>query len=525
MTYLSAKKEGFTGSFNDWVDQDRPNTAYEIFGGSAKAQREYESEIRQQGLIKELGATDLINLMTTREGKNQVKWTLDEASRELRNVGRTSSRGHELTPSYLAGLVTQHMNQDMFKMTYGGYQSPEHEKDWDVLSSVLPSYVSAIFDPENKDIHVRNAATSLNSLLPDAGFGDTIKAYEEQDKAENEDKMQDAQSMSYTGFKRIYPESSQEQYSQLKEQGINGREVDTTRPGEGTISEQNKTGVPYPTWAAQQQSQGKPSSYQDWLSAKPTTGGQAGANANATTTPTGQNGEQAGASVGADDNTTLALQQLDAAVASGLLNQDTASLFKTVVRNWDVNKELNMDNVLKEFDTISESTISPYFAEQADIFKKDVQTAYGNLEQSRSEELEAQGIQAGERIEGTQEDLARRGLTFSSEGAKQLGTESAFGGKVPFGGEKPVGEGLVPTQNRLISSGSQRSYQQAIDTLGRQAENTLGQNNLVQGFTPRGVSQGTIDQNKQTAEANVLSGLAGQQRQNFDYQKPLNFNF
>jgi hypothetical protein len=226
-----------------------------------------------------------------------------------------------------------------------------------------------------------------------------------------------------------------------------------------------------------------------------------------------------------NDGTANALQRIDDAVANGTLDENTATLFRQVVRNWDVNKELNFDNVRNEFNKIAETTISPFFAEQADIFEKDMLAAQRSLQQSRAEELEAQGIRTEQRVKGTQEELERRGLTFSSEAAEQLGGRSAFGEKVKFGGE--LGEGLVEKESRLIASGSQRAHQQAIDALGRQAETVLGQRGagLVEGFTPRGVTQGTLAQKEQQARASALQGLAGQQRNLFNFQKPIDFNF
>jgi hypothetical protein len=258
--------------------------------------------------------------------------------------------------------------------------------------------------------------------------------------------------------------------------------------------------------------------YEDWVNAGAPRGAAPTETPEEPTTPPTTPVDQ-------NKGTNDALKRIDDAVKNGLLDENTATLFRQVVRNWDVNKELNFDNVLKEFDKISETTIAPFFAEQADVFKKDILQAQQNLQQSRAEELEAEGIRAEQRVKGTQEELERRGLTFSSPAAEQLGSKSAFGGKVQFGGE--LGEGLVEKQSRLIASGSQRAHQQAIDALGRQAEDLLGQRGagLVEGFTGRGVTQGTLAQREQQARASALQGLAGQQRNLFDFQKPIEFNF
>ena len=568
MTYLSAQKAGFTGSYQDWVEAGRPA------GGATGA------TVQQYTSFPKLTYTDFNNQKRTFDPNSTIQTQFTRrtgaGNQELQRpeyiVGRLSNVDNLLDPNFgterrgyeVAGRGDVHFrNAD--DIDYSKFDDPE------LARQVLPAYLQAAqsigstlqqkasTDPAFTSawqVGGQNARNELQRIITESqqeGLKNFNQYVSESQQDGGMTQVSPEQKAPYglnprTGeplkslqqayaFARQDPDNKGMTWEDFKQEpipflekadieGIPAREPSMERPGEGTIAEQNKTGMPYPTWAAQQRAAGKPSSYQDWLSASapPKEQPEAGV----------AEGVQAGqadgvpVTVGQDDNTTLALQQIDAALANGLLDQDTATLFKTVVRNWDVDKELNMDNVLKEFDEISESTISPYFAEQADIFKKDLQTAVSNLQQSRAEELEAQGIRQEEKIRGTREDLARRGLTFSEEAARQLGGKSAFGEKVPFGGERQVGEGLVPTEGRLIASGSQRAYQQAIDALGRQAETALGKEgvgSLVPGFAPRGVTQGSIAQKKQEAEANILSGLAGQERQLKEYQKPLDYNF
>ena len=341
------------------------------------------------------------------------------------------------------------------------------------------------------------------------------------------DSRVDASKMPYTTWKKKYKDGDFQEWKDLRampEEQIS--EMIDMDNATSTPSERNKTGLPYTTWAKQQKAIGQPASYDDWLEAK--TGGTIGGEAPTGDTTTGDTtgdttGTQTDTTTGQNDGIANAIKRADEALKNGLIDQKTYDMFTTIARNYDISKEINYDNIIAEFEDFSKNTISPYYAEQADIFKKDLQTAVGNLEQSRTEELEAQGIQSEQRIEGSQEDLARRGMTFSSEAGEQLGAKSAFGDKVPFGGQ--LEEGLVPTQNRLIASGSERGYQQAIDALGRQAEGALGQNNLVQGFTPRGVTQGTIGQAEESAKYSKLLELETKGQMVEQTQKPLKFNF
>jgi len=78
----------------------------------------------------------------------------------------------------------------------------------------------------------------------------------------------------------------------------------------------------------------------------------------------------------------------------------------------------------------------------------------------------------------------------------------------------------------MATSSSQR-YQENLRALGRQAENALGMAgvpSMLQGYTPAGVSTGSIDANKQAQLGQTLSQLAGQQGQNNAYSQPVDFN-
>ncbi len=130
---------------------------------------------------------------------------------------------------------------------------------------------------------------------------------------------------------------------------------------------------------------------------------------------------------------------------------------------------------------------------------------------------------AGENIRQAQGNLESRGMTFTGEGVKQLGAESAFAqqgkgnipGQTPFAGG--YAEGQVQQANRLMSTSTGLRQQKALDDLARQAEKALGSSGMEQmgqaGLTVKGdVSQGSFEQQRQKAAAGTLDNLYNQQQ-------------
>lgn len=220
------------------------------------------------------------------------------------------------------------------------------------------------------------------------------------------------------------------------------------------------------------------------------------------------------------------------------LDPDTKALYKQVVRNWDLNQELNMDNVLTEFKKIQETTIDPFFAEKINQYTTDLEIQKNQLEQQRALEKEEEASIFGERERAAKAALEARGMTFTGEGVRQLGEKSAFARagteeatqastplQTPFGGTYE--EGLIPKSARIAATSSLARYRAGLESLGRQAESALGttqaQQLLPGQFTPTtgGVAKGTIQLSKEEQLGQILSDIAGQQRQNISYQQPL----
>lgn len=218
------------------------------------------------------------------------------------------------------------------------------------------------------------------------------------------------------------------------------------------------------------------------------------------------------------------------------LDDGVKALFNEVLQGWDPSKEVNVQNVLDQFNQIKSSTIDPYFAEQARIFTDSIKSTEAYANTQRQQELESEGMQANQNIKNAQNDLEARGMTFSGQAAENLGNDSAYGetGQNPssmiptqnqfyqFGQQ---GEGKVQAQNRLMSSSSYARYQKNLADLSRQAEQTLGSqasSGLVPGVTQMGNISGSLPQQQTQAYSNALSNLYTQATDNTKQNQQIN---
>ncbi len=240
-------------------------------------------------------------------------------------------------------------------------------------------------------------------------------------------------------------------------------------------------------------------------------------------TPETEAGEAPGGAAQAEVQTGL--QDALDIIESADLPPDIKALYRTVVQNWDPNQELNPQAVIDEFNKIKESTIDPHFQGLANIAIEQVNSAVSSLTGAREREVETEAVQAQEQLRAAKGGLEASGLTSSGEALRQLGGESALAQeKIPFGGADI--EGLLPKQQRLISTSSEARFQENLKNLGLQAEQTFGSERaagLVPGTELVGSVTGALPQQQQQAEAGTLSGILGQQRQTKAQNELLNF--
>ncbi len=208
------------------------------------------------------------------------------------------------------------------------------------------------------------------------------------------------------------------------------------------------------------------------------------------------------------------------------LDAGTKSLFREVLRNWDPDSELNLKNVMKTFQNIKETTISPYFKEQSKLFEDELQRNKEMTMGERGRELEGETMQGEQQMRGARAGLEGSGLTFSGEAGRLLGQESAFGAPGTEGGipTKKFGEGLVQQQQRLMTTSSSARHKKRLEDMARQAERTLGTQQaqgLVGGVQQLGGITGTMQREQRQAEAQTLTGLYQQEQQNLAASKPM----
>lgn len=518
-TYLSAKENGFNGSYSEWVNSGRPdgNNGEGISSGEKTniALAEFKKKYNQN------------NLPISDRAKNLIFMAQNYANTVKDQIGRSRADGSKVTEEQALGYAMGNINWDYVKGSV-----PENEIK--LLQNLVPAFINQTFgktEAQNQIDSLVNQFTGGNAQgigqenqqNADGRFGTDPKTGKSMTITQAYNKARSANpGLTFTQF-----QANPDQY--LSGAGIDVVSADNSQNGGGISG----TGVPYTTWAAQQKAAGKPSSYQDWKNA-----GQA----SVATTATGNQPSEP------IDSTKAALDSLLASPFYQNLPEDQKALMRMTVQSWDPDAEINMENVLAKFDEIKKNTIDPQFKEQVDVFTKDVQDQYNTLQSNRAMELESERSLAGQNIRQARGNLEQRGMTFSGQGIETLGAESAYAQKgdsaIPL--QREVGanenltdkagmtftdggkffEGTVGQANRLMSTSSMQRYLDNIKSLGRSAENVLGgagAAKLVGGFSPAGVSTGSIEQARQQQLGSTLSQLAGQQGQNNQYKQPVDF--
>lgn len=232
-------------------------------------------------------------------------------------------------------------------------------------------------------------------------------------------------------------------------------------------------------------------------------------------------------------NIAAAIKVLDGYLANGTIDYGTYQLFKQAAELWNPEQAFSYANILNTFEDIKKQQIDPYFQEQASIFIDDLQRNREFLIESRAIEKDQQTQDIEKAKESLQESLAARGLLFSGEAIKQLGVESPFAvagtpeaAKSAIPTMQPIGgvpyEGEFQKQTKAAVSSADLRYQKQLEDLQRQAERTLGTEKaggLVPGVTALGGVTGSMTEEKKKAYAGALTGLYGQEQQNWQQKE------
>lgn len=170
--------------------------------------------------------------------------------------------------------------------------------------------------------------------------------------------------------------------------------------------------------------------------------------------------------LGYDEDTKKALSLIDEQVRNGTIPIDIAQLFKAVIANYPKDAGFNTTELLNTFNKIKNETIDPHFQELTRLAIQDVQTASNYMQQKERITLESEQAAADAKIREQQGGLESSGMTFTGEGARTLGAQSAYGAV--------AGEGTIPQYNRLVAQSSLADRQKAYNDLGAEAEKNLG---------------------------------------------------
>jgi len=183
---------------------------------------------------------------------------------------------------------------------------------------------------------------------------------------------------------------------------------------------------------------------------------------------------------------------IDAAFKKGDITQAQADAYKKIAKNWDPDKLMNTENILRDYQKVASETIDPYWQQQLNFEIGVLQESVKQQQVQQQMENEQLNTLSGENIRQTKAGLEKSGMTFTGKGIEQLGAGSAFSqdgssipSQTPFGGL--FNEGTVNQANRLMKSSSLAKYSDALTNLGQNAEQRFGSkkiDGLIPGYTP-----------------------------------------
>lgn len=261
-----------------------------------------------------------------------------------------------------------------------------------------------------------------------------------------------------------------------------------------------------------------------------------------TTTGTAKNGASDQSTTAASPGTTSVDQNAEnikeayAMIDASNLDPTTKALYKQTIGIYIQNHQgeiADAQKIIDTFNQVKNDTIDPEYrqavAQQIDITKRSIDS----LTQQRQIELDQQNTATKANITNNQQDLANRGMLFSGEAVKTLGTDSPFAQTgstqanqsaiptVDFGG-LPLG--TAQQANQAATSSSALRYQDSITNLQRQAEANLGSvgsAGLVPGVAQLGGVIGTLEKGQQSDYLNELNNISNNMQNNVAAKKPI----
>lgn len=215
----------------------------------------------------------------------------------------------------------------------------------------------------------------------------------------------------------------------------------------------------------------------------------------------------------------------------GTIDSGTYEMFKKAVELWDPAKQIDFANILDTFQTIKNKDIDPYFKGQADLFINDLNNNRQYIQDTHALEVKQNTDQTAKNKETIQNDLASRGLLFSGQDVKQLGSEGTYAtAGTPQAAQSAIptiqpfaGTGELQKAAAVASSATDLRYQKSLKDLAQQAESTLGSEKaggLMPGSTMVGGISGSLLDKQKSTQAAALTDIYNQQNANIEAQMP-----
>lgn len=218
---------------------------------------------------------------------------------------------------------------------------------------------------------------------------------------------------------------------------------------------------------------------------------------------------------------TDALAMIDQAVSDGLLDPDTARMYKRVVNDYE-GEEVKVQEILDTFKKIKEETIDPYFKELVDVSQEELRANVESLRGQRERQIESTQLGQQEEIRGTKAGLESRGMLYSGEAVRELGKLSPY--------NTTQTKGRIPSKHDIISTSQTAGYQEQLQGLARESEMLYGSvptDIFKPGeYTPMGVDvTAKMPLAQEGTEAGVLGQLIGTSTDKEERLGPIDYNF
>lgn len=475
---------------------------------SANQQKQAKQEALQSQLASTYGLSDI---PFSEQGMALSKQALQLADSYMKQVGQSKQGGGSVTREEALAYALQNINYDPLMRSDGSFTSPNAQKDYQLMKNALPSLVQQMFstDPQVKKDLALKAANAVANIVPSDQKSSSVIG--KQPETENF-------TAAYGKARLQNPNLTVDQFK-----ATNGSNPSTYGgiKSNGAPSSSQPPPIESSTFLSARKA-GFTGDFNEWVNqGRPIGKGT-------TPSPTDASKTDATQVDKAKQDAENLKKAHDIINNNPALDQGSKDLFNAAVDSWDPTQQVNAPAILEAFNKIKTSTTDPYYKEKADVFTKQIQAQLTDMQANRALETQAEALKYGnngEDVRNAQLGLEQRGLTFSGEGNRQLGAQSAYsreqGNIVPFGGNS---EGLVGQQGKLMSSSSALRYNQNLNQLGQQAEQALGAQgaSLVSGYKPLGVTVGSQQEARIAEEKAIFAQQAAQYQQNKEYSRPVN---